>query len=110
MSGVRGFRIVHESARWPMVVTVADLSRPLSPVRSCPSCQTAHLFKTYHISVNDQGAAIVSPGVLEGLRRAGMGGFAVESGVVDPPTKVLGGSNGKLVEIPRRDRIVAWHT
>lgn len=109
MTAVRGFRIVHDTARWPAVVVVPDMTRPFEKPARCPSCLTAHPVKTYHISVNDVGAAIVSPGVLEGLKRAGMGGFRVETGVPDPPKQVLGGSGGKFVEVPQRERMIVYH-
>lgn len=91
------------------MVTVGDPSRPTSGAAVCPSCRVKHPVKTYHIAVNDVGAAIVSPGVLEGLRRAGMGGFAVEAEIANPPKQILGASKGKFREIRRRDQITVYH-
>lgn len=104
-----GIRVVHETARYPQMVTVGDPTRPTPGASVCPSCRVKHPTKTYHIAVNDVGAAIVSPGVLEGMRRGGMGGFSVDAEVANPPTQVLGARNGKFRQIQRRDQITIYH-
>lgn len=91
------------------MVTVPDPTRPVAKPTHCPSCLTAHPFKTYHIAVNSDGAAIVSPTVFDGMKRGGMGGFVVDGEVANPPTQVLGARNGKFHRVHRRDEIIVYH-
>ena len=106
-----GVRIVHTSAR-SSVVVYPDLSRPYPVPLGCPTCQTIHQAKSYHVNVNADGAAIVSPGVFAGLQRArAFGGtdFRVDAAVPDPPKQVLGMNGRKYAELKQRDKIALWH-
>lgn len=107
-----GFRITHSTARFPQMVVAADSTRPFPNPRRCPSCQTIHQTKTYHIAVDDTGAAIVSPSVLEGLKRAGAispEAFSIESEVPNPPKQILGASHNGFSEIKRPSQITIYH-
>lgn len=74
-----------------------------------------HFYKTYHILLNGDGAAVVSDGVFEGLKSAGA--FApsnpdrleIESETTNPPKVVLGLGNGGMAPIPQRDEVVIYH-
>lgn len=138
-----GVRIVHATVR-SAVVTVGDPTRPIQgwvggaanqtcvecsrrqgriiehprEFHVCPTCQVIHLYKTYHINVNGDGAAIVSPGVFRGLQQAGAfdtvfdGGdapFRVDAHVPTPPTQILGTDRGRYQELKQRDKIAIWH-
>jgi hypothetical protein len=81
MSGVR---IRHDTDRSCTYTMVS--SRPLSAPMTCIVCGTVHTFKTYHITLDGEGAAIVSPEVWQ--RVVSMGpqtGFTLESEVKAPP-------------------------
>lgn len=111
-----GVRVQHSVKRSGFFV-LSDPTRPiLGDVRTfpkCPTCVQVHTHKTYHILLNGEGAAVVSPRVLDGLRRAGafdpLVGLAVAGEVLDPPTVVLGRRDGRLAPVPQRDRIIVYH-
>lgn len=108
-----GVRITHTTKR-SCVLTLVDATRPLSAPMVCGSCTPAdmlarinaagvtdlrlseqagakvHRFKTYHIVLDDQGAAIVSPEVLERLNSMPFHGFQVGNEVKRPPRQIIG--------------------
>lgn len=88
-----GVRIRHVTAR-TCTYTLVDSSRPLTAPLMCSVCARVHAFKTYHIRLDDNGAAIVSPEVSERLGRLGpASGFTIMNEVLTPPALalVLGG-------------------
>lgn len=90
MSGVM---LRHDTARSRLVL-VPILSKPLledSP-GVCPGCQTYHGCKTVHLVVDDAGRVMVSHGVLEDLKLAGLPNLTVENEVAEPPPLYLGGT------------------
>lgn len=105
-----GVRVVHDTAR-SGIVTVPNLSRPFPQPQACPSCQVVHQVKTYHINVNADGAAIVSPTVFQGLKQAGafVSGFRVDAHVPEPPKQVIGYDGRRFRELKQRDKIALWH-
>ena len=76
--------------------------------RVCPTCQTHHPVKTLHIWTGPGGEAMVSAGVLELLRRAGMGGFVLEGHTKKPPP-LLVGRDGRAVQDNRNRAQVVYH-
>lgn len=104
-----GVRVCHPSKRNAFEV-VTNLREPLHPPHlQCPTCGVKHTHKTYHIMLNDQGAAVVSPGVFEGLQNAGMGDLYVESHVEKPPNQVLGTKGGMMGLVPTRPQVTIYH-
>ena len=87
-----GIMLRHDTARSQLVL-VPILAKPLlddSP-GMCPGCHTFHGCKTVHLVVDDAGRVMVSPGVLEDLKLAGLPELTIENEVQDPPPLVLGG-------------------
>ena len=56
----------------------------------CPLCQVLHPVKTVHLWLEPDGTVIVSPGVLDELRLAGMPDLEVVNEVQAPPPLRLG--------------------
>lgn len=77
---------------------VPIITKPFSgdSLKVCPGCKAyfgtedVHLVKTVHLWLNDAGACMVSEGVLEELKQAGMPDLFVENAVERPPTLQLG--------------------
>lgn len=97
-----GVRIVHATKRncWYRVI---DGERPYAGEQApCPYCGVPHTHKTYHFRLDDQGAAIVSPEIVERLKALAQGNpFSIGEEVSHPPSQVLGlhaGPPQKLVK------------
>lgn len=58
--------------------------------KTCPLCQVTHPVKTVHLWLNDQDECVVSTGVLEDLRKAGMPDLIVTGSVKNPPPLHIG--------------------
>ena len=86
-----GYVVVSDTTRNGFVI-IPDMTRSLKPPHiKCPSCGATHLVKTYHIYVNGEGRAVVSPGVFKALKYIGFGGLLVVEAHTDkPPTQELG--------------------
>ena len=56
----------------------------------CPLCQVTHPVKTVHLWLNDRDECLVSTGVLEDLRKAGMPDLLITGSVVKPPPLTIG--------------------
>lgn len=89
-----GVMLRHRTARSEMVlVPVVSKPFPIETVEPCPGCHIPHLVKTVHLMVNDTGLVMVSTGVLEDLRAAGMPDLDVVGEERNPPPlRVDGGS------------------
>lgn len=86
-----GVRIRHDTARSSMHV-VPVLSKPYDDGGFvCPTCNVLHPVKSVHLMFDDRGECLVSTGVLDELRQAGMPDLAVAGHVTDPPTLTIGG-------------------
>jgi hypothetical protein len=65
-------------------------------VKKCPTCQIIHTnsfgrpVKTVHLYLDDTGSCLVSRGVFEDLRRAGMPNLDIIADIVNPPPIMLG--------------------
>ena len=115
-----GYVVSHPTKRMAFHI-VPDMSRPYNfadekskrNLKMCPTCQTVHLHKTYHILLNDQGRAVVSPGVYKGLLSAkafsGDDPLKLETHTTKPPDQVLGTRNGMMGLVPQRDKTIIYH-
>ncbi len=112
-----GFVVTHPTKRGVFEI-VTDLDRPFEGPASlrtnvCPTCQTVHHHKTYHILLNGEGRAVVSPGVFQGLKKAKAfndpNGLAVEAHTPKPPKQVLGTKGGMMGLVPQRDEVTIYH-
>ena len=87
-----GVRIQHPTAR-SVTFTLVDGSRPYHEPWACPpppaGCASTHLMKTYHIPLDETGAAIVSLEIIERLGRIPGQPFALTNEVVAPPAQRL---------------------
>lgn len=81
MPGVR----VHHATEINCVFTLVDGKRPYSQALECGQCHQIHEFKTYHINVDAEGFAIVSPEVWEKLQRIPAQPFTLMNEVAKPP-------------------------
>jgi len=94
-----GIMLRHRTAR-SVPVQVPILSKPFSAdsLKECPGCHIVHLCKTVHLIVNDSGLVMVSEGVLEDLKAAGMPDLDVVGEERNPPTLVIGKGSGNPLE------------
>jgi hypothetical protein len=84
-----GVRIQHPTER-NCVFTLVDASRPYRDPFFCMACGgKTHTFKTYHIRLDESGAAIVSQEIAERLKRLPVQPFTVANEVVAPPPQTL---------------------
>lgn len=83
-----GVRIQHPSAR-NVTFTLVDGSRPYRVLSECGACHRVHQFKTYHLALDETGAAIVSPEIVERLKRIPGQPFAVANEVQAPPVQTI---------------------
>lgn len=87
-----GIRIAHETVR-SKTLTLVDGTRPYPIPYECPMCHRVHQFKTYHLQLDGVGATIVSPEIVDRLKRLpGTGGFRIAEEIARPPAQriVLG--------------------
>lgn len=117
-----GYVVEHPTKRMAFHV-VPDLKRPFkfateadrrkAQAKRCPTCQVAHLCKTYHILLNEVGKAVVSPTVYKGLLQAGAfteeGGLRVITHTTKPPNQILGARGGMMGIVPQRQQTVIYH-
>lgn len=89
-----GIRITHPTLRNTVyVVPVLDRPWPGGVPHYCGTCQRDHPCKTYHLDLDDQGAVIVSQGVLDELLKVGMAKMTVKNEVTKPPPVTIGMTN-----------------
>lgn len=102
MAGVRVQHPIKRSCSF----TLTDASRPYRQPWTCPpppaGCASTHLFKTYHLRLDESGAAIVSQEIVERLKRIPGQPFAISNEVVAPPSQVV-----RVPFIPRSMRAIA---
>ena len=103
---MEGVRIQHDTAR-NVTFTLVDASRPYRGVYDCGECGRPHVFKTYHLRLDDTGSAIVSQEINDRLQRVGAygpgGGFRIAGAVAKPPTQIIttgSVTRGRIVEHP----------
>jgi hypothetical protein len=84
-----GVRISHPSQK-NVTFTLVDGKRPYKQPISCLVCGVVHSFKTYHFRLDDSGSAIVSPEIVERLKRLSGHGFSIGNEVAKPPKQTVG--------------------
>lgn len=93
-----GIRILHDDLK-SCIVTIEHPYIPLAPQDKCPTCGFPHTKKTYHLWLDGEGAAVVSPEVFQHLRAIGQGElprqFRVESKVEKPPGATINMNGGR---------------
>lgn len=103
-----GIRIRHADQRNAVLTVVAN--RPLREPHRCPVCLQEHTHKTYHVRVDDQGSAIVSPEIWGKLQRLKAGFERVET-VANPPAQGVNVRStmtffgGSMTEVPGGVRV-----
>lgn len=83
-----GLRIRHREVT-NRILTIVDQGQPYSAPYPCPTCHLIHVFKTYHVELDDTGTAIVSLEVWFHVQRIPAHGFQVVNQVDKPPARVL---------------------
>lgn len=84
-----GVRVQHATER-NVRYTLVDGGRPYKAPYYCYACGRMHAFKTYHFSLDETGACIVSVEIAARLRRLHGHGFAIGNTVAQPPAQVIG--------------------
>lgn len=84
MSGVR----IHHPELKNAVLTVPH-PRPLKAPFKCPICSETHITKTYHITLDNNGDAIVSHEIVARLKEVNLAGMTVENEVENPPAQLI---------------------
>ncbi len=98
-----GVRLFHESLRNCVYVVVHPTKGYKHPYL-CPTCNKQHERKSIHLNLDSEGSVIVSSGVLEDLRQAGMPGLTIANEVTNPPMQTLFmGSQAHAFEIQEVD-------
>lgn len=92
-----GIRIAHQTAK-NVIYTVPIMSKPFTgqSLDLCPTCRIVHPVKTVHLWLDGAGSCIVSKGVLEDLKLAGMPALTVMAEVLNPPPLKLGVAREQL--------------
>lgn len=85
---VEGYVLRHQTARSELVLVEVP-QKPYGRNILCPRCKKFHAIKTVHLDVNDAGTVIVSKGVLDELKLAGLPGFEFVTAVNNPPALVM---------------------
>jgi hypothetical protein len=91
-----GIRIRH-ATETNVTYTLVDGRRPYLAPYECPRCRRIHEFKTYHIDLDDTGAAIVSQTVLGRLMSIPAHPFEIVDTVPNPPDIRVGVSGGQIL-------------
>lgn len=88
-----GIRVYHPTAR-SGVFTFEHNQRPYPVPLLCAMCQRAHKVKTYHLTVDHDGFAIVSPDIWALMQKHKTAGFRMANEVAKPPDLVVGFADG----------------
>jgi len=84
-----GIRVQHPTER-NVTFTLMDGRRPYVAPVNCGFCGKEHIYKTYHLKLDDNGSAIVSTEIVERMKQIpAMGGFSVANEVLKPPAQRL---------------------
>ncbi len=102
-----GYTLRHPKSRNQCRI-VPILSKPIitppgQAIKICNVCQVHHPCKTLHLWCGPNGEVMVSKGVLDQLKEAGMGGFTLESETKTPPALVVG-RNGDRTAVDNHNR------
>lgn len=90
-----GVRVVHASVRNARF-TVVESDRPYKDPYQCTppefgGCGSVHMFKTHHLNIDEQGAAIVNDVLYERIKHLlVLNGFSEANVVAKPPAMGIG--------------------
>jgi len=86
-----GVRIQVRGARFGLALVPLP-HKPIPNADRCPTCQVPHTIKAVHLWLDGDGACIVSQGVLDDLKAAGLekNGIDIMGEVVNPPALNFG--------------------
>lgn len=109
-----GYRVTHRTIR-SRVCVIPILSKPFINRRTgerfqqnCPTCHVLHPVKCIHLWLDDTGSAIVSAGVLEELKSAGMPELDYV-GVVRKPPPLRAGHGISRAEVDQQNRKIVQY-
>ena len=108
-----GIYVEHQYRKTDWLYLVSVFKKPfigpdgLPMSKFCPLCQTLHFTKTVHLDLV-QGKAIVSKGVLEELRMAGLPDLDVVGTTETPPGLAVGGKTGRPEQNQKHRKIRIW--
>lgn len=83
-----GIRLGHTEARSGLYLVEHPTRKYRVPL-TCSTCGIVHVRKTYHLHLDAEGTVIVSPGVFERLREAGLPSLEIMGEVENPPPMTL---------------------
>jgi len=83
-----GIRITHP-VETTCVFTLVAGDRPYRTPYECGQCHRTHTHKTYHINLDGEGAAIVSPEIWDFLQKIPGQPFSLSNEVKKPPPQIL---------------------
>lgn len=84
----KGIRLYHPTAR-SGTFAFSHNNRPYRYPLMCAACRAVHQVKTYHVAVDHDGFAIVSPQVWRMMRDHNTAGFSVANEVATPPVQAV---------------------
>ena len=84
-----GVRLGHSGLRNTTLVLFHPVKKYKNGPYLCPKCGTSHVYKSYHLDLDDQGTVIVSVGVFNALRELGLPGLTILNEVAKPPPQHL---------------------
>lgn len=87
-AAIPGVRIQHPTER-NVTFTLVDAKRPYRAPLECGACHRVHQFKTYHLALDETGAAIVSREIVERLGRIPGHPFRIANEVAAPPEQTV---------------------
>jgi len=101
----------HRKTNWLYVVPILKIPF-LGPdgnpkARLCNLCRTAHACKTYHLDLV-AGRAIVSQGVLDHLRLAGLPNLDITGTTKNPPPIEVAGKRTRVEQNQDNQKILVW--
>lgn len=103
-----GIRVKHATLR-SCVHVVPVLAKPYADGGFlCPTCHVWHPVKAVHLWLDDQGTCIVSRGVLDELRLAGMPELTIVGHVNNPPTLTIRKGFDRAAADQENRRITVW--
>jgi hypothetical protein len=91
MPGLRVQHPVRRNCRYTVVERVPYTEPFHCPPPQVGGCGRVHVFKTYHLNLDETGAVVISRGVYDRIAEAlWRDGFRLANTVADPPTIGIG--------------------
>lgn len=85
-----GIRIRHRTKSHGIALIPINQRPIMGLKRNCPTCQIFHPVKTIHLYLDSDGGCLVSEGVLQDLKLAGMPDIDIVANVANPPPITIG--------------------